>query len=108
MAGGKRKRKRAITMKTDIIKHNEDCDAEYFLCSWFDIDSMPKRRMILSAKEICELMEEYHRQKAGKDEFKGSPAHNKSAIINLMDTFTPEQMIMIVDYLKYLALDNES
>ena len=50
-------------MKTDIIKHNEDCDAEYFLCAWFDIDSLPKRRMILDAKEICELMEEYHRQK---------------------------------------------
>jgi len=46
-----------------IIKENEDCDAEYFLASWFDINSLPKHNMVISAKGICEIMEAYHRQK---------------------------------------------
>lgn len=50
--------------KKQIIKPNEDCDAEYFLCSWFDINSIPKHNMILPGHDICELMEEYHRQKS--------------------------------------------
>lgn len=46
------------------IESDMDCDAEYFLCSWFNINSLPKHKMILDAKDICDLMEEYHKQKS--------------------------------------------
>jgi len=48
---------------TKILKENEDCDAEYYLCSWLDMNSLPKHRMVIAAKDICELMESYHKEK---------------------------------------------
>lgn len=50
-------------IREDIIKENEDCDAEYFLASWLGIDTLPKHRLTMFALEICEIMEEYHRQR---------------------------------------------
>jgi len=50
-------------MTKEVINKNEDCDAEYFLCKWFDINRLPKHKMVIDARDICELMEEYFRQK---------------------------------------------
>jgi len=35
-----------------------------------------------------------------EDNFKGSPMHDKQAIINILDKLTPEQMIRVVDFIR--------
>jgi hypothetical protein len=39
------------------------------------------------------------------ENFKNSPLHDKKAIIEMMDEFTPEQMVNVVECLKLLKLN---
>lgn len=43
-----------------------------------------------------------------KDEFKNSPMHNKVSIIELMDSFSPGQMVVVVDFLQIVKKKDAS
>ena len=55
---------------------------------------------------LQEYAEAYHKEKLRNDRFfKGSPLHDKAAIIALMDTFNPAQMVDVVEYLKQKGIN---
>jgi len=75
-----------------IIKPNEGCDAEYFFCKWFEINSIPKHNMILPGHYICELMEEYHKQKLRSELVK---IGGQTYILNQNEMTTEEKIMAI-------------